>query len=200
MNVTVISDEYSQDFILAAQYAASAGLKTIELRSAWNRHCLDLSPAQIGDIRRARADNGAHVHCCQARRAGHHCLAAPAGVDRSCRRTRRVCRQHRRYQQWPGEVQRWCRRARRVCRQPRRYQQWPGEVQRWCRRARRVCRQHRRYQQWPGGGPAVVSPSTEGVSPAPAVPLGLQWPREVIRCGVACSTLVCPESARGSPS
>jgi len=58
MNVTVISDEYSQDFILAAQYAASAGLKTIELRSAWNRHCLDLSPAQIGDIRRARADNG----------------------------------------------------------------------------------------------------------------------------------------------
>ena len=58
MDITFITDEYSQDFVLAAEFAAAAGLKAVELRSTWNRHCLDLSPAQVSLIKRTLADNG----------------------------------------------------------------------------------------------------------------------------------------------
>jgi sugar phosphate isomerase/epimerase len=56
-----ITDEFTQDFELACRTARELGYQGLEVRTAWDKNIVDLSDAQIGELRRLAAAHGLRI-------------------------------------------------------------------------------------------------------------------------------------------
>jgi L-ribulose-5-phosphate 3-epimerase len=58
MQISFITDEYSQNLEAACALAREFGMQAVELRSVAGKHCLDWTPAECADIRAILESNG----------------------------------------------------------------------------------------------------------------------------------------------
>lgn len=58
MKLSLINDEYSQDLLATLEFAAENKIDEIELRSAWDKHCLDFDDCELTDCKKMADDTG----------------------------------------------------------------------------------------------------------------------------------------------